>query len=291
MNRHPLDLPIELLSTHQYSQESITEAFKSVVPSMFDFLSSVKQETSRSADLITGVLNDISLGVTDTGVKKGYTSEMNRAVAVSDYLNLGTHGNSLVYVPENFTGNLLEYSKDLFSAVQRSRALYLDTHGKYNLLLKGFLTNKGDRVSLKDHTTLFNYVDKQTLEITELTKAYFKTYSGKTMQKLGSVLKRVADIEPLFDTAVELSQTNSKENIFLIKEKVSETTDLLEMILTEIKQGKIKDVSQATTINLATGARSMGDLTKLSVALTYDAVVLIESVNKLAISINDALER
>lgn len=298
MYEQQLDYAIRRLSEESMSVSEINSAFSKAVPRIYDYISEVKSDMDKSFEQIAdSVKNNLAMSVklnwdnNPEAYKSGYDWEMTDAIENSEYLNMGTHGHYLVNVPENFEGNLLDYGSKLITSIEDTRHLYLDIQGRYVSILKAFISNKADRLSLKDHSSLFKELGEKQVEISKRTNRFFPDHTGKTKRQLSTVLTRASDLEALFDCLVKLKSINDRKNMHLVEDKVAEVRDLLEHILDEIKKGKITDVTQAVSLNIANGAKSMGDLTKFYVALTYDVDTFIQSVHSLASTINLAFER
>lgn len=67
----------------------------------------------------------------------------------------------LISVPEGFQGNFTEYSKLLNELTSKIYPEANKLLTEYKFIISGFLTNKDEKISLKDYTTFFNQVKRQ----------------------------------------------------------------------------------------------------------------------------------
>ena len=201
-----------------------------------------------------------------------------------DFINFGDR---LITIPENFKGDLLEYSKKLTLITKELYNINNTTLVEYNAILASFLTNKDDKISNKNHLVLFQRVKTQRETISKQLGNFAKD-TGKSKVRLRSVLARIGDLEPLIESCLELSKLHNKDVITNVNAAVEQSTELLDLIIKRIQDGDINNLSASSAMNIASGAYEVGKLVQLVAVVYADVGILLNVVTGITDSIIDS---
>ena len=262
---------LDRLSLESDTIGNLLSAFKSVLP-----------------NFSTAIGNANGLLKTYIGTNVEITDVLNmkhrKAVTTVTQLDWLNYGNRLITIPENFKGTLLEYTEVLTDITKDLYQLNTTTLAEYNAILASFITNKSDKIALKDHTSFFKRIqierEKQTKRLGAFTKA-----GAKNKVKLSSVLARANDLEPLLKAVAKLSNMHSRDVITNLHEAVRQSTDRLDIIINQMQTDSVTTISPAAAMNISKGAYEVAKMVEFTGAVFYDVTVLLTIVDAIVDSI------
>lgn len=206
-----------------------------------------------------------------------------------EYANFLSYNKTLVSVPEGFKGNLLEFVHFLNKIAPEVFVEANKILGEYNFALSAFITNKENKISLKDHTDLFHRVQRRRDELTKGLNKFFSANTSLSKAPLGSVLNRFADIEDLIDDSVKLETQLNKHNLQEVQEGVKKATELLSIIIKDIESKGIQNIGGNAAMNISTGAYEIGKFVEFIAIFRYRTEQTITSVTKLVDQLDELL--
>lgn len=228
---------------------NVIGAFKNVVPELREKLVNAF-DSLKGADDLTKEVNEVIKSFKKVEKKIPHASYLNVAKVV-------------VSVPEGFKGNMLDYLTFLNSI---SEEIFRDANkvlGEYNVVLSSFISNKQDKITLKDHTALFKRVKERRVQITEKIATFFPTTSVTSKQRLSDVCERFADLEPMSKVVELLGRERKSHNLKEISASVRQITDLLNIVVDDVQKNGIENVSGAAAMNISEGAYELGKFIEL----------------------------
>ncbi len=202
-----------------------------------------------------------------------------KAVAASKELSYVEFGENLISVPEGFNGSYIEYLavvNDVLPKIQKFNSTLL---AEYNTILAAVITNKDDKISLRDHTALFKKSEKEREAIVSELTVFFDG-SNNAKQKISSVIRNMKDIELI---AKELATTRTyfrEINLSEIKDSLKKSTDMLGLLTEAIEEDNAA-LSGPVTMNIATGAYEIGKYVEMVSGVYYDVSVLTNKIEEL----------
>jgi hypothetical protein len=242
-------------------------SFNRVIPSF-------RESIINYSNLIVGLVEDKNIDLNDLD------KDSKEAVLSSRSLSYINFGDILITVPENFHGSMLDYIKTLSDVTTEVYTLNESILSEYNAILSSFITNKDDKISLKDHTDFFKKVKAKRLFILEKLGRFTKD-SGVSKVKLKSVISRMSDIEPIIRESINIGKLHNKAVITNVRDSIAKSTDLLDIIIKQTKNGDITNMSPAATLNISMGAYEVAKMVELLGIIYYDVNVLLKVVKEL----------
>lgn len=171
---------------------------------------------------------------------------------------------TVIYVPENFSGDLLDYMQ--FMVRNDEKVIYeasLNLLSVYETILADFLSNKDSKVSLISHDHLYKKAVKTTEDLGDTHKKFFPLNTNKSRARLGDCFSRLADVQEFSKLYPSLLNTFNKAPVKAIKQASDRCVSLLELVCDAAQKEEVKEISSATTNNIATGAYEMGKLLEM----------------------------
>jgi hypothetical protein len=196
-----------------------------------------------------------------------------------DMLDFLIFGDTYVMVPENFKGNLNAYAKELSRVAEAVFRMENKALQEYNMILSSFITNKDDKISIKDHTAFFTRVRNEREDLMGDLNKFFKNNNNKTRAPLRSVMQRFKDVEPFLEATTALTSTQNKASLDKIHNATNQCADLLDIIIKSMSEGKMDNISPEAANNIATGAYEIGKYVEF-VSLVYFRISVLIAVGK-----------
>lgn len=203
------------------------------------------------------------------------------AVDAARHLDFLNYGDRLISVPESFEGNLLDYAKVLRSVADVAYKAQVSVIADYKLILSGFITNKEDKISLKDHTDFFKRIQKEREALQQQLAAFTSSKTGESKAKLNKVLRRFAELEPLLHEVSLLTSSHEATKLNHLADSVNECVELLNIITSGIQKNSISNISSNAALNISQGAHEVAKYVEFVSVVYFDVMVLLTAVNKL----------
>ncbi len=260
-------LAIESISNNQ---PGILDVFSRLIP--------------KTQELITSFAAPLAEFVSpNKQITKFSKSEYRDSVKAVSKLPFMAYRDTLVMVPEGFTGNLVEYLKLLGKLNTQTIKQASDVVNDYINELSVFLNNLDARKSLKTHAAFYKQVSADRVKVESMMNVYFNKADTRSRIKLGSVIIRFGDFEELFTLAEQLqaSATTKKELTNLLSQ-VNHASELLKLINEKLLKNEFDIVSGEVAKNISMGAYEVAKYVELISVLTFSTEVAVSCVNALA---------
>lgn len=269
-----LESQMQFLALEASAISNVIETFSSIIPNLADSIFTGFKSLTQSDDIVRIKVQDAKLTFGKLKVKLPHASFI-------------AQSKTLVSVPEGFVGNLLAYSLTLSNM---SNAVFSEankTLGEYNFVLSAFISNKENKISLKDHTDLFIRTRARREELSGLIQAFFPKDSDVSKAYLGDVIHRFNDLEPLVHSVERLNNQRKDHNLIAVNDSVKKCLDLLNIIINDTKNNGIAQVSGAAAQNISQGAYEVGKLVEFISVYRYRVEQLVSTIEKLLKSLEE----
>lgn len=248
---------------------NMIQTFREVIPS---FSASIRQAGLK--------LSAMTKNYTDASDRKDHI-ERSRIMKLTKDLDFLLFADRYVMVPEDFKGNLLEYSILLNTVSNKVFNSQNQAMAEYTNMLSSFLSNKDDKTSMKDHTDFYKRIRKEREDYAKQIAVYFPKATGKSRQPLRNVMTRFTELADLFIQVETLNASHSKTHLTNVQTSVTHCADMLDMVITGVKEDTIKNVSPEATNNIATGAYELGRYVEFLSVIYFQALTLTATLNNI----------
>lgn len=260
-----LESMIEHIAVESGVIANMLETFKKVVPSFLYQL----RDTNKH-------ISELSNTTDDLGIK--LNSKERKAIERARHLDFVTFGERIISAPENFKGDFIQYAVLLNHVATLAYQSQNTILAEYNHILSSFITNKEEKISLKDHTLFFNRVKQEREGLTEKLKDFLNPKVGTSKVKFREVLGRMGDLEPLLKETAKLSSQHSRAKLQDINNSVNQCVDLLNIIVSGVEDGTITNVSPNATMNISRGAYEVAKYVEFVGVIYFDITVFLNCV-------------
>lgn len=206
------------------------------------------------------------------------------------HMNFLSFSDMLVSVPMNFNGHFVKYAELLNYIADLAFKSENSALNEYNLILSSFLTNKEDKISLKDHTAFFKRLEQDRIELENRMSIYLPKDTGITKQKLKDVIERFADLEPLFREVQKLAGAHKQAQMQKLYADTQQTNQLLSMIIDGVRKGHITNVGPAATNNIAQGAYEVANHVRFIGTVYFTVSVFLSSMDKFVEQLSEKIK-
>lgn len=264
-----LESQLERIAIENDVLANLLETFKTVIPNFVSQLRNTNAhfvETNKEQSDV-----DVKLSTKEKDVIE--------AARHIDYLNFGERP---ISIPEGFKGNLLKYAELLEKITAEAYQAQNTILAEYNGILSSFITNKEDKISLKDHTSFFERIKNRREELSKELSSFANSTTGVSKAKFKSVVGRMAEIEPLFKQAARLTGNHSAAKLNEIHSAVNHSVDLLDIVIKGVTDGKITHISGNATQNIAKGAYEVAKYVEFVGIIYFDVTVFLNTLNGVA---------
>lgn len=270
-----LESQLERLALEANAIANLINTFKNILPALTAKISSALNITDdkHNSDLIKDTLS--------------LYKELHPKL---EYVNYVDYAQTLVSVPESFKGDLLAYIK-LINKI--TPGIYFQVQvmlNEYKTLLSTFITNKDAKILLKDDTGFFKKLEVNRLSLTKEMDVFYPKHTNKTKAYLGDTIARFGDLDELIKEISALDKKHIAQNINQVNELVKECVDLLNIVIANIENGSIGNVSGASSMNLSVGAYEVAKYIEFLSAFRFKTMQAIASAAKLVEQLNTIIK-
>lgn len=263
-----LETHLEQIALESNYLVNMLETFKTAIPS---FTNKIRDVVSH----LSGIAN------TQDNLNQGLTNKEHKALKIAKDLSFVGFGERIISIPENFKGSFIDYAKLLNLTATEAYQVQNTILAEYNVILSSFITNKEDRLALKDHTTFFNKIKDQREESGKKLGKFLNNKTGISKAKFRDVISRMAELEELIKVTSDLSSQHSRAKLQDIQSSVNHCVDLLDMIITGVKDGTITHISPNATMNISRGAYEIAKYVELVGIIYFDITVFLNCVDSM----------
>ena len=267
-----LESQMQRLALEAEAIGNVIDIFKSVLPSLLDTLISKFQDVTEDSEIDTDI-NELKLTFNGLKVKLPHASYM-------------ACSKTLISVPEGFRGELLPYIATLSRMAEDVFKEANKLLGEYNFALSAFITNKEDKISLKDHTNIFRLAKQRREKMSSEISKYFPNGTDLSKTYLGTAISRFADLEHLLKEADKLFKSYKTHDIHSVKDSVKKSSDMLKIIIDDTRNNGISKVSGNAAMNISEGAYELGKYVEFISIYRFRVEQAVSTVEKLMKTLN-----
>jgi hypothetical protein len=268
------------LAMRQLAMES-----NSVFDVITSFTKTLSPLTTKLTDLITSIPSSIT-GESKSDIRRVY-GDIDDKLKVVKFID---YRKTLVSVPEGFRGHILPYAKII---AKHNLTIYQDAIAKvktYNSMLADFITNKDSKISLKDETRFFMEIDRDMQAIKKEIYAYFPNDNNSSKAMLSDVIQRFMDVEELVHDIEGINRHFASKNLETFKDVVSQSVEMLNMVIDGISNGSIRTVSGNAARNVSEGAYEIAKFAEFISMFRFKTIELTSTGTNLVIQLDEILK-
>jgi hypothetical protein len=186
-----------------------------------------------------------------------------------------------VIIPEHFNGNYVSYSVALIDSLHQLKTITTDVLKPFNIYLKQFLSSKEARLSsksLESHYKNLAYKREHLIEKLDI----FRKVNVPTSSKLGKLINRKQDINTLYHNVNKLGTMLTQSDLHSIQGVVKESSDILNMIITQVEKDEITHVSPEVIMSLAHGVNEVAKEIECLAMVSFRANSLVGCVDDIS---------
>lgn len=265
LSRSSMEGVIKRIALESQFSGNLIELFRDQIPG---FYLNVKNQ----ADSLYGVASQLfdNKSTEEDFSKLGYFSQEQFNIISDDVISklpaysYTAISSTVIYIPENFSGDLLDYMQ--FMVRNDEKVIYeasLNLLSVYETILADFLSNKDSKVSLISHDHLYKKAVKTTEDLGDTHKKFFPLNTNKSRARLGDCFSRLVDVQEFSKLYPNLLSTFNKAPVKAIKQASDRCVSLLALVCDAAQKEDVKEISAATTRNIASGAYEMGKLLEM----------------------------
>lgn len=275
---------LEALSLEAISIANVIEVFKGILPDLNHKIKTTLEDLSAFVDTKTFLHKTKING--DIKLINSLNKDLHSKIKLVNYTE---NRELLISVPEGFKGNLTEYSKLLNELTLKIYPEANKLLTEYKFIISGFLTNKDEKISLKDYTTFFNQIKRQRENFTNDISEYFTNNSATSKAKLGSVIDKFSDIEVIIKNINAINTVRAGNTLFDVSETTKDIVTILDTIIERVSKGDINNVSGQSAMNLSEGAYEIGKYIEFISIFNYKLEQATSTVTKLLEQLNEEI--
>lgn len=266
-----LKLNLKRLAFEASIVSDMTNAFKNIFPNILDTL----KESFTKVDTMPDVKLELS-------------SHQRQVMDNLQKLNFLDISELAITVPEGFEGNLASYAEAMLVVANNLSGIMQTTLVPYTNYLAQYISNKEVKLSTKDMTSQFASMYNLRKENVDSLNAYIgETKSSRV--KIGKVLSRKPEIEQVFRTNNTINKVVNSLNLADIKKQVKRCTDLIDLIVDQVNEGKITNMSPEAAKNLAFGATEIASEVEFLSIFYFRAKALSNTVDSMTNTLHNVM--
>jgi hypothetical protein len=217
---------------------------------------------------------------------KGDYKSLSKKLETSNFINFK---DMLVQVPEGFKGNFTEYLDFQDKVFNQVIANGNELLSEYSVILAAFITNKENKLSLKDHTGFYKKIQAQRVELAKGFDKFFNVNSDSPLQRLNQIIGRFEDVEDIVDKTVKLETNTKQSNLNEIQSSVKKISGYLDILIKQVQDDSVSNVSGSAARNIAEGAFEVAKFVEFISLFHFRTEQSVQTTKKLLDKLNEVL--
>lgn len=272
---------VSIEETHHVSLESSLECMALEAGFLTNMVDRLRESLPAFAtELKESIASFVGFGDNVKQLDAKLKGNQRKALMAVEQLNFISFAQRTINVPEGFQGKFLPYAKLLIKVVDQVYKAQNTVIPEYTKLLSQFLTNKEDKLSLKDHSNFYKRIALETKQFQSELDVY-KGNKGRSKAVLKQVIDRFSDLDELYHLCNTLTNSQSNAQLRQIKEEVQHCVDLLDLIIAGVQSGNISNVSPEAAINISNGAFEIARYVRFISQVYFTVDVFLNIVDQL----------
>lgn len=260
------------LAAEAETMANVINVFRNILPAINDRFNSIKS-------MFHNVKNDIMKANFKSIHGFLFSRDYNKKLKDAKFFQLAEMP---IQVPEAFEGNLLEYGELLNSLAENYYKRVPEYLAEYRVYISAFISDKATKLSLKDYTSFYQTAEKG-LDVSkgQVGKFVNKKYQTKSVAYFGKVVSNLSEVQGMSNSISRTESLCSIDYITRIDTEVKKTADLMTILINQIKDGSIADVSGASAKNISEGASVMAEMVEFCAMLRFRQEGYVNCVNQM----------
>jgi hypothetical protein len=196
-------------------------------------------------------------------------------------VNFLHYSETLIPVPEGLKGNIYDYSNTLYRLTPEVYDSLNKHLAEYNLILSSFITNKDDKLMLKDNTQAIRKITEERKKQTSDLNNHF-TNKSITQNKLVKVIDNFNQLNDVADITIKINNLINNQNLNGLKDTVDKTVSLLDIVKKNIELNDIDSITPAMATNISMAAYELALYVEFMSVILYRSRELV-GVSKLIV--------
>ena len=217
---------------------------------------------------------------------KGDYKSLAKKLETSNFINFK---DMLIQVPEGFKGNFTEYLDFQDRVFNQVIANGNELLSEYSVILAAFITNKENKLSLKDHTGFYKKIQAQRSEFAKGFDKFFNVNSDSPLQRLNQIIGRFEDVEDVVDKTVKLETNTKQSNLNEIQASVKKISGYLDILITQVQDESVSNISGSAARNIAEGAFEVAKFVEFISLFHFRTEQSVQTTKKLLDKLNEVL--
>lgn len=217
---------------------------------------------------------------------KGDYKSLSKKLETSNFINFK---DMLIQVPEGFKGNFTEYLDFQDKVFNQVIANGNELLSEYSVILAAFITNKENKLSLKDHTGFYKKIQAQRVELAKGFDKFFNVNSDSPLQRLNQIIGRFEDVEDIVDKTIKLETNTKQSNLNEIQSSVKKISGYLDILIAQVRDNSVSNVSGSAARNIAEGAFEVAKFVEFISLFHFRTEQSVQTTKKLLDKLNEVL--
>lgn len=182
---------------------------------------------------------------------------------------------------EGFHGNYLDYGNTVLSGFNYYHDFTAPAILTYRKLIAEILSNKSSRQYLRDLTKNNSVAQKRSEEIDASVASFFVRGSHRAVMTVGDITTSIGDIRDVFNVSQSIIREIKSIDPSVVQNSVKEVNDLINLLVEEINEGSIEDLSGVQLNNLVECLFALARQVEFFALTYYRATTYVASVERL----------
>lgn len=194
-----------------------------------------------------------------------------------------------VVVPEGFDADFVVLGNVLHQAADHALKVR-DLLNTYTTYLAMLITNEFQRFETKNSVQVYQGMQTERDQVLKELGALFKPGSHETKRQYGQVVTRNKDWEIVFGEVDALSKQMNSVDRTALNHKVKEAGQLMDKVISMLKDGKLESSAPEVAQELAEGAFQIASELEFFSVIYYRVMAYVTSVNTSVDKITEILK-
>jgi len=241
---------------------------------------------SNSSEVLNSFIAPISSFVGKSSDNSIKNSDYRKTLKAVKVLPFAAYQDTLIQVPEGFTGSLDKYIEMLLNVHGQLVSAANEVLISYSDELAIFLNNVDHRKSIKNYEAFYKKMTADRTRFNKEMEVFFKKDSNLSRVKLGSVMSRFGDLDGIFANAEKLEAVHAKTSLSELTSNVKHAVSLLGLIRDKVEHDKELNISGQMAMHISEGAYEAARYVELVSLACYNIEVGLTTVRNLSEQFN-----
>jgi len=268
----------EYLMTRLFAEEGVSNSVVNLL----------KQILPKSSSMIQSFIPNLKELDDRSMISRLSTKEYKDVLHAMTGFSFMTYMDTLVMVPEGFSGKLTDYLKALIAQGKMMSQKAPKIVADYSLELSMFLSNSDIRMSLKSHEAHYKQVKEERLSYEQSIKTFFDPkFPTRSRLPIGNIMERFNDLEELYRLTEQLIGIQKDQKFKEMSVEVKKASEMLGLIKYRLDSEEIDNVSGQVAKNLATGAFEVAEYVEAVALFGYYSESAVASTQNITTKLTE----